>query len=63
VETCINTQEPEASVVNLKIVILPAPLNPDEHSAAFPGVIDVEKFLLTVSSIKTCGLLQLVPCG
>jgi hypothetical protein len=60
---CANTQEPDASVVNLKIVILPEPLNPDEHSAAFPEVGDVEKFLLTVSSAKTCGLVQLAPCG
>jgi len=60
---CTNTQEPDASVVNLKIVILPEPLNPAEHSAAFPEVGDTEKFLLTVSSAKTCGLVQLAPCG
>jgi hypothetical protein len=52
-----------ASVVNLKIVIFPEPLNPAEHSAAFPEVGDIAKFLLTVSSAKICGLVQLAPCG
>ena len=62
VAICTKTQEPDASVVNLKIVILPEPLNPEEHSAAFPEVGETEKVLEILSKAKTCGLLQLVPC-
>ena len=64
VAMCTKTQEPDASVVNLKMVIFPEPLNPvPEQLAALPEVGDTVKFLLTVSSVKTCGLVQLAPCG
>ena len=56
-----NTQDPDASVVNEKTVILPEPLNPDEHSAALPEVGETVKFLETVSKTKTFGVLQLAP--
>ena len=62
--TCTRTHEPDASVVNRKMVIFPEPLNPvPEQFAALPDVGEIVKFLLTVSSVKTCGLVQLAPCG